>query len=208
MRTIIDPNTTNRAVAFRLWMTNPMPMETYTKTFDVTHIRRYAKRNGLHFTAIMNWCIVQAATYVQEFKNLPLLDKMYHFDELAVGQAIENKEGGLNFCHLRYKPNFKDFYQDYLKYTAQVAEECKDSRLDEECMVIGTSPMPSTEMDSMINQYNDKFTNPILLWGRYRKHWWRYKLPISFQFHHVQMDGLPAARFLEQLQIELNQFKG
>ena len=31
-----------------------------------------------------------------------------------------------------------------------------------------------------------------------------YTLPISFQFHHVQMDGGHAARFLERLQEEIN----
>ena len=29
-------------------------------------------------------------------------------------------------------------------------------------------------------------------------------LPISFQFHHVQMDGGHAARFLEELQKTIN----
>ena len=30
-----------------------------------------------------------------------------------------------------------------------------------------------------------------------------YTLPVSFQFHHVQMDGGDAARFLERLQKEI-----
>ena len=31
-----------------------------------------------------------------------------------------------------------------------------------------------------------------------------YMLPISFQFHHAQMDGKHAARFLEELQRTIN----
>jgi chloramphenicol O-acetyltransferase type A len=48
------------------------------------------------------------------------------------------------------------------------------------------------------------FNNPFLIWGRYRKKWLRYELPISFQFHHTQMDGAHAGRFLANLQEEIN----
>ena len=47
------------------------------------------------------------------------------------------------------------------------------------------------------------FDNPFLIWGRYRKGLFRTTLPLSFQFHHTQMDGIPAAEFLERLQQEI-----
>jgi len=46
--------------------------------------------------------------------------------------------------------------------------------------------------------------NPMLMWGHYRRVFSRTSLPISFQFHHVQMDGGNAARFLELLQVIIN----
>ena len=63
-----------------------------------------------------------------------------------------------------------------------------------------SSPMIESELDSIVNQYTDLFCNPILMWGSYRRSFFRTTLPISFQFHHVQMDGGEAARFLELLQ--------
>ena len=71
-------------------------------------------------------------------------------------------------------------------------------------MVIGTSAMIQTELDCIVNQYTDKFCNPMVMWGRYLKGWFRTILPVSFQFHHVQMDGGHAATFLEALQRTLN----
>ena len=56
----------------------------------------------------------------------------------------------------------------------------------------------------MKKEINPKDTNPFLAWGRYRKHWFKVTLPISFQFHHAQMDGSHAARFLEELQKTIN----
>ena len=45
--------------------------------------------------------------------------------------------------------------------------------------------------------------NPFIIWGRCRKKWFRYYLPLSFQFHHTQMDGAHAGRFLAELQDEI-----
>lgn len=41
---------------------------------------------------------------------------------------------------------------------------------------------------------------PMVMWGKYRRRLFKTILPVSFQFHHVQMDGGDAARFLEALQ--------
>ena len=63
-----------------------------------------------------------------------------------------------------------------------------------------SSAMIGTELDCIVNQYTDKFCNPMLMWGSYHRGFFRTTLPISFQFHHVQMDGGEAARFMELLQ--------
>ena len=52
------------------------------------------------------------------------------------------------------------------------------------------------------------FNNPFMTWGKYRKRIFRYYLPVSFQFHHTQMDGAHAGRFLENLQKEINDLRG
>ena len=64
--------------------------------------------------------------------------------------------------------------------------------------------MIETELDSIVNQYSGIFNNPFLAWGKWRKGWFKTTLPISFQFHHAQMDGAQAAAFLNFLQQEIN----
>ena len=71
-------------------------------------------------------------------------------------------------------------------------------------MVIGTSAIVDTEIDGAVGMYSGIFNNPFLIWGRYKKKRVRYYLPISFQFHHTQMDGSHAGKFLENLQAEIN----
>ena len=71
-------------------------------------------------------------------------------------------------------------------------------------MVIGTSAILDMEIDGAVGMNSGIFNNPFLIWGRYRKRLFKYVLPLSFQFHHTQMDGAHAGRFLEALQREIN----
>jgi chloramphenicol O-acetyltransferase type A len=79
----------------------------------------------------------------------------------------------------------------------------QDRDLSENCMVIGTSAIIDTELDGVVGMYSGIYHNPFLFWGRYRKRLFRYYLPVSFQFHHTQMDGAHAGKFLEILQMEI-----
>jgi chloramphenicol O-acetyltransferase type A len=85
-----------------------------------------------------------------------------------------------------------------------VAESCQDRDLSDESMVIGTSAIVETEIDGAVGMYSGIFNNPFIIWGRYKKKWFRYYLTISFQFHHTQMDGAHASKFLKDLQNEIN----
>ena len=84
-----------------------------------------------------------------------------------------------------------------------MAETCVDRDLSEDSMVIGTSAIIDTEIDGAVGMNSGIFNNPFIIWGRWRRRFLRYTLPISLQFHHTQMDGAHAGRFLEMLQTEI-----
>ena len=199
MKQEIYPKDTSRAQAFELWMKSPMPMVTLTKTFDVTRLRKVSRRRGMKFNMLLCWCIGKAASQMEEFYLLPESGKLMKYDRLAINVIVNNKEGGIISCDILYTDDMEQFGQDYMVLTQSASTSCQSSFVDD-AMVIGTSAMTSTELDCIVNQYTDQFCNPMVMWGRYRKGWLRTTLPISFQFHHVQMDGGHAARFLEELQ--------
>ena len=204
MKIEIAPQETTRAEAFDLWMSSPMPMVTLTKTFNVTKVIRASKRRGIKFNALLCWCIGKAASNIKEFYILPENDKLFKYDSIAINVIVKNSKGGLNSCDIAYTDDVEQFAKEYNLLTAQVSTQCKSSFL-EDSMIVGTSAVIETELDSIVNQYTDKFCNPMLMWGRYRRNWLRATLPISFQFHHVQMDGGHGACFLEQLQQVINE---
>ena len=203
MKQEINPKETKRAQAFELWMKSPMPMVTLTKTFDVTRLYRASRRKGLKFNAILCWCIGKAASQMEEFYLLPEHGRLFKYDRLAINVIVNNKDGGINSCDISYTDDLEQFCSDYMTLTQATRTSCQSSFVDV-AMVIGTSAMVTTELDSIVNQYTDQFCTPMVMWGRYRKGWLRTTLPISFQFHHVQMDGGHAARFLEELQKTVN----
>ena len=55
MKTEVNPQDTNRAEAFELWMSSPMPMVTLTKTFDVSNLIKVSRRLGVKFNALLCW---------------------------------------------------------------------------------------------------------------------------------------------------------
>lgn len=204
MKKEVNPQDTTRAEAFSLWMTSPMPMVTLTKTFNVTPLIRASKRRGIKFNALLCWCIGKAASHIKEFYVLPEKDKLFKYDSMAINVIVKNCKGGINSCDIAYTDDVEQFIKAYNRLTAQVATQCESSFLEDR-MIVGTSAMIETELDSIVNQYTDKFCNPMVMWGRYRRNWFRTTLPISFQFHHVQMDGGHAASFLAQLQLVINE---
>ena len=203
----IDPKDTTRAMAFELWMKAPNPMVTFFKMLDITNLIKVSGKKKLKFNLLMNYCIGKAAADVKEFYLLPVGDKLMQYDTIAVNTIVMNKNGEVNSCDILYTDNFRKFYQDYMKYTTQVARTCQDRDLSENSMVIGTSAIVETEIDGVVGMNSGIFHNPFLFWGKYRKKWFRYELPVSFQFHHTQMDGAHAGRFLENLQKEINRLK-
>ena len=203
MKQEINPQDTPRANAFTLWMTSPMPMVTLTRTFNVGGLLKASKKSGIKFNALLCWCIGKAASGIQEFYTLPEQGKLYKYDRIAINVIVNNSKGGISSCDIAFNENLEQFAADYNRLTAQVANECRSSFLDD-YMIVGTSAMIQTELDCIVNQYTDKFCNPMVMWGKYRKKLFSTTLPISFQFHHVQMDGGHGATFLEQLQQEIN----
>ena len=203
MKKEVNPNTTNRAMAFELWMQSPMPMVTLVKTFDVSRLVRISRRRKLKFNMLMCWCIARAASNMKEFYLLPVEGKLFQYDSLAVDVIVQNKNGGLNYCDIPYDNDFTKFRNAYDCMTAQAAAECKDLSYDSRA-IIGTSVVLGSELDTIVNQWSGRFANPFLAWARYRRGFFKTTLPISFQFHHTQMDGAHAGKFLANLQEVIN----
>ena len=202
----INPKETKRAKAYELWMKAPNPMVTFFKTLDVTPLVHKSKKSKLKFNMLLDYCIGKSASSIEEFYLLPVGDKLIQYDTIAVNTIVKNKDGEVSSCDILYTDDLEKYNEDYLKYTQEVANTCNDRDLTDS-MVIGTSAIIDTELDGAVGMNSGIFNNPFIIWGRYKKRFFKYYLTISFQYHHTQMDGAHAGKFLANLQKEIYNFK-
>ena len=197
--TVIDPKTTPRAEAYALWMNAPNPMVTFFKTLDVTPLVRFSRKRGLKFNMLLCWCIGKAAGWIKEFYTLPVGCELLQYDSIAVNTIVKNKTGEVGSCDVPFSADLAQFNADYLQLTRTVAESCENHDLTDS-MVIGTSAIVDTELDGAVGMNSGIFNNPFIIWGRYHSGLFKTTLKLSFQFHHTQMDGAHAGRFLQHVQ--------
>ena len=119
--------------------------------------------------------------------------------EREQGVFVKNRVGEVSSCDVPFSNDLAQFSADYLRLTRAAAERCENHDLTD-CMVIGTSAIVDTELDGAVGMNSGIFNNPFLIWGKYRKGLFKTMLKLSFQFHHTQMDGAHAGRFLQRLQ--------
>ncbi|MCM1312063.1 MAG: CatA-like O-acetyltransferase, family 2 [Bacteroides sp.] len=198
----VNPRETTRAYAFEMWMNAPMPMVTFFKTLDVSRLLKISRKRGLKFNMLMCWCVGRAASQVKEFYMLPVGDKLIKYDTIAVNTIVANRQGEVSSCDVPFSEDLPAFNSDYLRFTRQVSESCESHDIADS-MVIGTSALAQYDIDGAVGMYSGIFNNPFMIWGKYKKRFFKTTLTVSFQFHHTQMDGAHAARFLDLLQQEI-----
>ncbi|MBQ3627046.1 MAG: chloramphenicol acetyltransferase [Synergistaceae bacterium] len=207
MKKEIQPKDTTRAAAYELWIKAPNPMVTFFKKIDVTNLIKISRKHHLKFNMLLDYCIGKAAVSIKEFYILPVEFKLIQYDAIAVNTIVKNKIGEVNSCDILFSEDINIFNKEYLKYTAEVAESCRDRDLSDNNMIIGTSAIMDTEIDGAVGMNSGIFNNPFMIWGKYKKKFFKYYLSVSFQFHHTQMDGAHAGKFLSNLQNEIYNLK-
>lgn len=203
----VNPQDTTRAYAFKMWMNAPMPMVTFFKTLNVSNLVKISRKRKLKFNMLMCYCIGMAASKVKEFYMLPIGNKLMEYDSIAVNTIVANSAGEVSSCDLPLNDDLHQFNNDYLRLTKQVAQSCTDHDLSQRSMVIGTSALAQYEIDGAVGMYSGIFNNPFMIWGKYKRAWFKTTLTVSFQFHHTQMDGAHASQFLEYIQKEIDKLE-
>ena len=203
----VNPKETSRGRQFEIWKNASNPMLTFVKKMNVTNLVKISKKKHLKFNMLLDYCIGKAGIGQKEFYLLPVGDKLMQFDNIAINTMVKNHTGEVSSCDIAFNGDFDCYNRDYLKYTTEVAQTCIDRDLSEDHMVIGTSAVIDTELVFAGGMYSGIYNNPFIIWGRYSRHYFRYYLNLSFQFHHTQMDGAHATRFLNSIQKEINDLR-
>lgn len=194
----VNPINTSRANSWKLYIDAPMPMVTIFKTLDISNLITL-KSQGYKLNMLLCYCISCVSNKTKEFKLLPVGKKLIEYDKIGVNVIVVNQNGGINSCDIPFSLDLDKFNRSYLDLTEKVHRTCKNYEIDDH-MIVGTSSLVKYNIDGVINMYSGIFNNPFVIWGKYKKKENTTTLQISFQFHHVQMDGIEACEFLENIQ--------
>ena len=95
---------------------------------------------------------------------LPKDGKLYKYDRMAINVIADNVKGGLSFCDVAVSDDLEAFNANYLHLTETISKTCQDL-LDEEAVIVGTSAVTGTELDSIstASSTSTAASSPILL---------------------------------------------
>ena len=113
----LNPVNTKRAEVYKLWLKAPNPMVTFFKTIDVTNLVRFSRKHNLKFNMLLDYCIGEAATGIEEFYILPVAEKLIQYDTIAVNTIVKNKNGEVSSCDILFNSDLEKFNSEYLQYT-------------------------------------------------------------------------------------------
>ena len=89
---------------------------------------------------------------IEEFYMLPQNGRLYKYDRMAINVIVDNIKGGLSFCDVAVSDDMETFNAHYLHLTETIRQTCQDI-LDDGAVIVGTSAVTGTELDSIVNQY-------------------------------------------------------
>lgn len=194
----IDPEMTPRAQSYKDFIVAPMPMVSMFFTKDVTRLVRKSKK-GYKSNMLMCYCIGQAAQKIPEMLYQIRDTTMLKYDKFAIDVIVRNKKGTLSYVDIPVVDDLEEFNRLYLERTKECAERSENLYITD-ASIICTSALVKYDIDGVVNLYHKEYDHHFLSWGRFTKHWFRYKLKISMQWHHALLDGGHACMFIEELQ--------
>lgn len=173
--------------------------------FDITKIFKYSKK-GYKLNSILLYCIQQAANQIEDFHYKIKNNELFYSENILTCSVAKGKDGLLYYITYPYQKDYLDFQKKYKEINDSAYNNCKHYWIDEGAK-LSTSAMIGFPFLSISSDVQSDYSNHYLLWGSYKKSFFKVKLNISFKFHHSLLDGEMAVDFFNKLQDEFDNFK-
>jgi chloramphenicol O-acetyltransferase type A len=176
-----------------------------TGTFDITNLIKI-KKKGHSLNALLCYVISKAGESIDEYHYMIKEDGLYYYDDVKVNAVFKGKDNSLCYGSVKYFDNFLDFEKEYKNVREYCYEKCEHYDGDFGSM-LSTSAVTNFPFESFSLSTSKTFWDHFLMWGKYTKKWFKYKLTITLRFHHALIDGEHAGMFFNELQKQINELK-
>ncbi|SFB37262.1 type A chloramphenicol O-acetyltransferase [Clostridium frigidicarnis] len=209
---IIDLDVWDRKPYFEYYLTTLKCTYSITCNIDITGLLSEIKKKDIKFYPTFIYVITKAVNSNKEFRmNFDDKDNLGYWDEMNPCYTIFHDDDK-TFSNIwsKYSKDFNVFYN----YVLKDMDEYKDVKglsvkepFPKNVFPISCTPWV-TFTGFNLNVYNDgKYLLPVITLGKYFNENGKILLPLALQIHHAVADGYHSAKFINEIQDFVSNYK-
>ncbi|MFD0750583.1 CatA-like O-acetyltransferase [Mucilaginibacter calamicampi] len=205
----IDLQNWSRLDTYKHFSAFELPFFNICNNVDITPVYQKCKINNLSVSLALQYCCLQAANAVDEFKLRILDNKVVQYDVIHAGAIVLLPDNNIRFCLYEHTADFADFQFKAENTRQEVLATRQTQPRSQEQDVIHFSVLPWVSFTSISHPrgVNSKMESiPKITLGKFFKSDGRILLPISVEVNHCLMDGYHLGLFNEQLTHAIHNF--
>lgn len=202
MFTPIDLQTWNRGQMFCYFSQMAPTGYFLTVQMDVTGLHGAVKEAGFRFFPAYLWLVTRNLNRQPEFKCALRDGQLGYYDTLTPLYATMHPEDHtISLMWTEFDEDFLVFHSRYLdnqqRFGSRHGVLCQPQLPPENAYTVSCLPC---------SYENKPYYFPSIEAGKFTEHNGRLKIPLSMTCHHATTDGYHVARFLEDLQADMDNF--
>jgi chloramphenicol O-acetyltransferase type A len=205
----IDLGMWPRREHFAFFRRADLPFYNVNVRVDITGVPQRARERSLSFTSVLLQLTMRALNAVENFRYRIRGDAVVLHDVLHPSFAhLKDGDDLFSMVTVGYLEDVAAFDQA-VRDAVRHSTACFDPALAGRDDLAFVSPMPwipFTAVDHTLSLNKDDAI-PRITWGRHVEHGGRTLLPFNIQVNHVFVDGLHVARFFEELDRGIEEFR-
>lgn len=211
MFTPIDLQTWNRGQMFCYFSQMAPTGYSLTVQMDVTGLHGAVKEAGFRFFPAYLWLVTRNLNQQPEFKCALRDGQLGYYDTLTPLYATMHPEDHtISLMWTEFDEDFLVFHSRYLdnqqRFGSRHGVLCQPQLPPENAYTVSCLPWVPFDHFSVHSYENKPYYFPSIEAGKFTEHNGRLKMPLSMTCHHATTDGYHVARFLEDLQADMDNF--
>ncbi len=200
-----------RAQMFHYFRTMAPTGYSLTTEVDVTTLVRTVKERGLKFYPVYLWLVTRNLSKQQEFTCAIRGGALGYYDELTpLYPVLHEDDHTVSLMWTAFDRDFGLFYQAHLENLAAHGQNhgvlSRPELPPENAYTVSEVPWVNFTHFAVHSYEKQDYFFPSVEAGRWKEAGGALMMPLSLTLHHATTDGYHVARFLEDLQHDMDAF--
>jgi chloramphenicol O-acetyltransferase type A len=204
----IDLKAWKRREHYQLFRRYAQPFFNVCVDVDATSIWRGSKTpGGPPFFLSSLFLMLRAVNATEAFRLRLRRRGVWLHDRVAVGPTLLRPDHTFTFARIESSDQLDQFIARGSKAIAEslARKEVEPNAASDD--IVYHSSLPWLRFTAFTNAIGGEDSIPRIVFGKCAKEGRRFVMPVAVEVHHALVDGLDVARFLEQFQRELSEFR-